>query len=693
MKVFQAMTKDPMTLTPDSTIKMAAKIFYNNKIDGAPVVSEEKKVIGIFTKSHIMKSAIEGINTNNKIETIMTKDVITVNKNQSLEEVWKIKVGRLPVVDDNNKLIGILTRTDLLTNFSDKYKKIAEKYNAIFNFTHNGIISVNLDSKIVSCNQAAKNMLEKKQEDLVGQKLTDLIPDNGIKEVIESQTKSLSQKVKYKDKTFLTNRSPLYKDGKIDGAISVFQDISELEEVSKELNYVKNLNKELDAIIESVSDGIYITNGNGDTLRINSSYEKITGIKSEEVLGKNMKELVENGVFSESVTFKVLEKKAPVSVMHEIKTGQKVLSTGHPVFNDEGNIVRVVTTARDVKELNHLKQELNEAKKLSEKYYSELEKLRKQQIQIDDIVIKSSKMKNIIDLSIQMGRVDSTILIKGESGVGKEVVANVIHESSERTSGSLIKVNCGAIPDNLLEAELFGYSEGSFTGAKKGGKPGMFELADGGTLFLDEIAELPLNLQVKLLRVLQEEEIIRVGGTKPIKIDVRIIAATNQDLNQMLKKGEFREDLFYRLNVVPINIPPLRERREDISQLIYKFLDDFNKKYKKNKKITLDTINFLENYEWPGNVRELKNLIERFVVISEEDTIDLNFLPNTIYNQKEKNNYYLNEIMPLGKAVAIAEKSLLEKAFSKFDTTYQVAKVLEVSQPTIVRKKKKYDIK
>ena len=692
MKVFQAMTKDPMTLNPDSTIKMAAELFYNNKIDGAPVVSEEKKVIGIFTKSHIMKSTIEGIDPEQKIKTIMTKDVITVHQNQSLEEVWDIQVGRLPVVDAKNKLLGILTRTDLLTKFFEKYKKVAEKYNTILNFTHNGIISVDLDSKIVSCNQAAEKMLERKTEDLIGKELTNILPNSGIEKVLETGNKSLSQKVKYKNKTFLANRSPLYKDDKLDGVISVFQDISELEEISKELNYVKNLNKELDAIIESVSDGIYITDGNGDTLRINSSYEKITGIKSEEVLGKNMKELVKKGVFSESVTFKVLEKKAPVSVMHEIKTGQSVLSTGHPVFNDDGEIVRVVTTARDVKELNHLKEELNEAKELSKKYYSELEKLRKQQVQIDDIVVKSSKMKNVIDLAIQMGRVDSTVLITGESGVGKEVVAKVIHKSSDRTTGSLIKVNCGAIPDNLLEAELFGYDEGSFTGAKKGGKPGMFELADGGTLLLDEIAEMPLNLQVKLLRVLQEAEITRVGGTKSINIDVRIIAATNKDLNKMLRKGEFREDLFYRLNVVPINIPPLRERREDISQLIYKFLDEFNKKYDKNKKISLDTINFLESYNWPGNVRELRNLIERFVVISDQNIIDLDFLPKTIYKKKTKEENYLNELMPLKKAVAIAEKSILEKAFQKFKTTYEVAEALKVSQPTVVRKKRKYNV-
>lgn len=690
MKVLQAMTKDPITFYLDTSIKKAAEIFYKNKIDGAPVLSKEEEIIGIFTKSHIMKAVMDGIENSTSIKNIMTKEIVTINQNQNLEDAWDIKVGRLPVVDDENKLVGILTRTDLIINFYEEYKKYAKKYNKILNFAHNGILSVDLEARIISCNQAAEKMLG---EDLIGKKITNIIPNNDIEKVMESGTKSLGDKVKYNGKTFLANRSPLYKEGKLDGAISVFQDISELEEVSEELNTVKNLNKELDAIIESVSDGIYITDGNADTIRINSSYEKITGIKSEEVLGKNMAELVEKGVFSESVTFKVLEKRAPVSVMHEIKTGQTVLSTGHPVFNEEGEIVRVVTTARDVKELNHLKEELNEAKKLSEKYYSELKKLRKQQARIDNIVVKSNEMKNVLDLAIQMGRVDSTILITGESGVGKEVVANVIHKSSERSSDSLIKVNCGAIPDNLLESELFGYSDGSFTGAKKGGKPGMFELADGGTLFLDEIAELPLNLQVKLLRVLQEEKIIRVGGTKPIDIDVRIIAATNRDLNEMLKKGEFREDLFYRLNVVPIDIPPLRERREDISQLIYKFLDDFNKKYDKNKKISLDTINFLESYDWPGNVRELKNLIERVVVISEKDIIDLDFLPKTIYNKEEKNkDCYLGEIMPLKKAVSLAEKSLLEKAFSEYKTTYQVAEVLEVSQPTVVRKKKKYNI-
>jgi PAS domain S-box-containing protein len=640
-----------------------------------------------------MKAIIKNLDMSSSIDNLMTKDVITIKKYQKLKEAWDINVGRLPVTDKKGKLVGILTRTDLVNAFYKNYKKIAQEYDAIFNFTHNGIISVDLNKKITNCNQAAADMLGKDKDKLIGSKIDDTLINSDLSEILKTGEKELGKRVVFKQKTFLANRSPLYKNGKLYGATSVFQDISELEEVIEELNSVKNLNKQLDAIIESVSDGIYITDGNGDTLRINSSYEKITGIKSEDVIGRNMKDLVEEGIFSESVTFKVLEKREPVSVMHEIKTGQNVLSTGHPVFNEEGEIVRVVTTARDVEKLNVLKKELNKTKELSKKYYSELKKLRLQQLKLDKIIVKSSEMKKIFDLAIQMGRVDSTVLITGESGVGKEIIAKTIHKASDRSKKSLIEINCGAIPDDLLEAELFGYEEGAFTGAKTTGKPGMFELANNGTLFLDEIAELPFNLQVKLLRAIQEKEIIRVGGTKPVKIDARIIAATNRNLEEMMEKGEFREDLYYRLNVVPIRIPPLRERKSDISQLVYQFLSDFNKKYNKNKNVALETMELLEEYSWPGNVRELKNLIERFVVMTDDKVIKPEYLPKNIIIESEKKvDIIIDKIMPLKKAVSETEKRILKQAFNKYNTTYEIAKALKVSQPTIVRKKKKYKI-
>jgi transcriptional regulator with PAS, ATPase and Fis domain len=303
-------------------------------------------------------------------------------------------------------------------------------------------------------------------------------------------------------------------------------------------------------------------------------------------------------------------------------------------------------------------------------------------------------MKKVFDFAARVAQVDSTVLITGESGSGKEIVAKTIHKLSKRKDGPLIQINCGAIPENLLESELFGYEPGAFTGASKEGKLGMFELAENGTLFLDEIGELPLNLQVKLLRVLQEREIVRVGGIKPKKINVRIIAATNKDLEKMVEKGMFREDLYYRLNVVRIKIPPLRERKTDIPPLIQHFLRKFNEKYEMNKKISPEVIERLIAYDWPGNVRELENLIERLVVIVIEDIIELKHLPDYLQASINSDHFQVSVsgIIPLKKASEDLEKQLISKALQKYGSTRKAAQILEVDQATIVRKAKKYNI-
>nr|WP_239559051.1 sigma-54-dependent Fis family transcriptional regulator [Sporohalobacter salinus] len=687
------MTKSPITLNKDNSIKKAAEIFYSEKIDGAPVINQKNKLIGIFTKSHLMRAIKEGLKNHISVGKLMQQKVVKIKEDRTLREAWKIKVGRLPVVNKNNELVGILTRTDLVEAFYQQSQEVVGELTTILDSSHNGIIAIDLEGRITTFNLAAEEMLDCKVDEALGKHIKDILPNTKLLDILETEKEEFGGKINFGDVTALINRSPICKDGELRGSMAIFQDISELEEVSEELNTVKNLNKELDAIIESVSDGLYITDGYGDTIRINSAYEEITGIKSEEVLGRNMKDLVEEGVFSEAVTFQVLDKREPVSVMHEIKTGQKVLSTGNPVFNEEGEIVRVVTTARDVKELNHLKQELEKTKELSKKYYSELEKLRLQQLELDEVVVKSEKMNKIFDLALQVGRVDSTVLITGESGVGKEIIARTIHKVSDRKDGSLIKVNCGAIPDNLLEAELFGYEKGAFTGAKSEGKLGMFELANDGTLFLDEIGELPLNLQVKLLRALQEKQIMRIGGTESIDINTRIISATNRDLNQMMIEGKFREDLYYRLNVVPIYVPALRDRRDDIAPLISYFLDKFNDKFNTNKKLTLDAIKALEGYNWPGNVRELENLIERLVVMADRDMINMDYLPKHINKtQEEERDIEICDIIPLKQGVSKVEKDLVKMALEKYGSTYKAAEMLKVSQPTVVRKKNKYEI-
>ena len=586
-----------------------------------------------------------------KFKEVMNEKFPIYDSNKTIEENLKNSLDYdldcIPVTDNYNNFLGFISKNDLLKTYFNS-KKI-----------------INNISKYIN----KKQSYVKKNQKI-----------NSLKKIPEYPLAVLD------------------KNNSIKGIVPPSR-IADLETISNELAYTKNLNKELDTIIEGISDGLYITDGDGYTTRINSTYEKITGIKSEEVMGKHMKELVEEGYYSESVTLHVLEEKKPVTITHEIKTGKEVMVTGTPVFDDHGEIIRVVTTVRDMEALGKMKKELQKSKKLNAKYYNEIEQLRSQQLKLDDFVIHSKKMQEIIESAIRSGQFNSTVLIKGESGVGKEIIAKTIHKSSqsEEKTGSLIKVNCGAIPENLLESELFGYEKGAFTGAKKQGKPGMFELAENGTLFLDEIGELPLKLQVKLLRALQEREIIRVGGTEHIKINTRIIAATNQNLEKLIKENKFRKDLFYRLNVIPINIPPLRERKTDIGPLCRFFLNKFNNRFKTNKKLSLELIDLLENYDWPGNVRQLKNIIERLVVMVEENIISIKHLPSDLKNDlnidHDHNTIKINNTFNLKKAVTNLEKEIIKNAMEITDTTREISSLIGVSQPTVVRKINKYGLK
>jgi len=305
-------------------------------------------------------------------------------------------------------------------------------------------------------------------------------------------------------------------------------------------------------------------------------------------------------------------------------------------------------------------------------------------------------MVKVLDLVVRAARTNVTVLILGESGVGKEVVARMIHNTSQRSgTGSFIKINCGAIPENLLESELFGYEPGAFTGASPKGKPGMFEIADHGTLLLDEIGDLPLTLQVKLLRFLQEQEVYRIGATRPVKLDVRIIAATNRNIWELVQKGSFREDLFYRLNVFPIEVPPLRERKEDILPLTMQFIHQYNEKYDVGRRLEPQSIPILEEYDWPGNVRELQNVLERLLVISDEEVIPAAQvqIELTKFRTKFNSPISVNNLLPLNDAKEILERQLITMAFDCYPSARKVAEVLGLDHSNIVRKAAKYGIR
>ncbi|UTE77243.1 sigma-54-dependent Fis family transcriptional regulator [Rossellomorea sp. KS-H15a] len=470
-------------------------------------------------------------------------------------------------------------------------------------------------------------------------------------------------------------------------------ELSELEQVTQEVKELRTLNRELEAIIESSYDVIYITDKNGVTLKTNSAIERITGIPKEYYIGKSVDALMKRGILKSSVTQKVIEQKRSVSTVQYNYSGKETLITGNPVINDDGEIEKVVTNIRDLSELNELQTALKKANELNNSYKKEIERLKGVTKRDGDVVIASHQMKLIYEMAERIADVDATVLILGETGVGKDVLAKFIYSQSIRAKqGEFIKLNCGAIPPDLLESELFGYEAGAFTGANSNGKPGMLELADNGILFLDEVGELSLALQVKLLRTLQEKEIRRVGATKSKKVNVRIIAATNRNLKEMVHNGEFREDLYYRLNVIPIAIPPLKGRRDDILPLIQLFLQQTNHKYGKDRTIDVKLNDFFYRYNWPGNVRELSNLIERMVLTTQGKELTIRDLP---IEYKESNNSSLvfTELMTLKEAVEIAEEKVLSLAVNTCHTTYEIAEALGTSQPTIVRKLKKYRLK
>lgn len=472
------------------------------------------------------------------------------------------------------------------------------------------------------------------------------------------------------------------------GTVYTSQDRTSIEILFQELTAVKGVIRELEATINSSYDGIFITDSSGMVLRINHAYERITGIKASEIVGKNMQKLVEEKYYDESVTLLVMEKKESITISQSVKGHHQILVTGNPIFDEQGQLFRVVTNVRDVTQLTSLQNQLQKTKEQTLKYKTELELLRSMQIHSSDIVFRSQAMVRTMELAQKIADVNSTVLITGESGTGKELVAKFIHKQGKGPTKPFIKINCAAIPEALLESELFGYEGGAFTGAKKEGKPGLFELAHHGTLFLDEVGDLPIVLQVKLLRVLQEREIVRVGGTKAKTVDVRIIAATHRDIIKMTKAGLFREDLYYRLMVVPLHIPPLRERREDIPLLILRFIERFNSSFGFIKRVSPQVIDQLVEYSWPGNVRELENVIERMMVTAAEDELGVELLPETIYSKA----FFPRRGTKLKTAVEETEAYLLSETYQEYRCWQKVAEVLGVNRTTVFRKAARYGL-
>jgi len=473
----------------------------------------------------------------------------------------------------------------------------------------------------------------------------------------------------------------------------------------------KNIVEALKMLVDYAEDGYMIMDRKGVVLYHNFAYLRAVSMEMESMIGHNLREYIERGDIKRSSALMALEQKKKVSMLTVIRDNKTAFVTSTPVIGKDGVIEMIMTHARDNTELSDLKKQI----RMLDEYAAKLDVEGRNGLDYgSEVVVVSKQMQGVFALADKVKSVGSTVMLLGESGVGKDVVAKFIHANGTLKDKPYIAVNCSALPEHLLESELFGYTGGSFTGAKREGKKGLFEAAHNGVLFLDEIGDISPNLQAKLLRAIESKTITRVGDYAAIPVNTRIITATNKNLPKMVKEGTFREDLYYRLNVVTISIPPLRERRDDIRPLIFFYLNRYNHMYNMTKMISKEAMMVLQSYQWPGNIRELKNMVERMVVTSDNDTIgtaDLSFFgewdgdddfPDTAAGDAAGNaagreagdavSVSINKLMPLAEAVEYMERQLLEKAKAELRTSRKIAKELEVSRATISRKLHKYHI-
>ena len=558
--------------------------------------------------------------------------------------------------------------------------------------SHNGILVIDTSGTILVYNQAARRIFNDGSHDPVGRKIQEIRPHawTEMQEVIRSGVPQIGRKVVLLNVSIIANRTPIYQNGKIVGVISVFQDVSEHEKLISQLHNYQKLHKELEAIFESSYDGFYITDGAATTLKVNKSYERITGLSRDNLIGRTMHELVAEKVFDHSVTLEVLQQRKPITLLQKIRDDKLVIVTGTPIFSEDGDVTTIVTNVRDITELNELRVALDESRKKSSYFYQSLQEYHDVDHALDDLVVKSATMVKVVQRAIKVSRIEASVLLTGESGVGKSMLAKLIHKMSSRKEQPFVKINCGAIPASLMESELFGYKRGSFTGALATGKIGLIEAANKGTVFLDEIAELPPEMQVKLLEVIEDRQFKRVGATEPTLVDVHIIAATNQNLHEQMRKGLFREDLFYRLNIVPIHIPPLRERREDIPALAESILEKVNRKLPTRKKIDPLVYEMLRQYDFPGNVRELINAIQRMTVLSEGEIMGPADLPSEIRSSYELQVGKLGRQKPLKDALEGYERQLLARILAESEDLNHAAEQLQIHPTTLWRKMVRY---
>lgn len=705
MEVKQIVSSQFIAAKKSTTIAEVMEQFLENHHDIACVI-EEERLIGVVTKYSLYRLLLNNYNIHDPIEDAIIYNAVTLNENDNIyrsrDKLIKMKVAHAIVLNKEQKVVGILSSSNIFDGLIQETKYISNQLSKLMNNLQSIIISVDLDLKITTLNNSAYKLIKQQDLTLTYDHISYLFPDltNNIIEVIQTNALIDYKTIEMFNTKYISSFIPIRAWNQITGVMIVLDNVSKYEKIAKELESTKRIEQTLDSALEVAYDGVVITDPVGEIVRVNEGFLDLLQItNSEKVIGKQLKAIVPEIPIEKSIdTAKHIE--GEYIKINDVKT----VVTLTPIFRDKENIGFIVKILfRQLEQWKELFNHMNQLENEISYYRSKLEKITSSESSFNHIISTSKKINNLKHDAQIAAKGFSNVLITGESGTGKDLFAQGIHCASGR-SGEFIKINCAAIPADLLESELFGYEDGAFTGAKQGGKPGKLELAHNGTLFLDEIGDMPIALQVKLLRVLQDQRFERIGGIETKHVDIRIITATNRDLLSLIKEGKFREDLYYRINVIHLHLPPLRERKEDISYLATHFIDRFNERMEKHVQgINDEALTILNDYDWPGNVRELENILERAFHFCQSDFISkqdilldptnnpsMNKQPNNL--AKEQTNNKLS-LIDSENILEKKEKELIIQALHETNgNRTQAAKLLNISRSTLYYKLRRLDI-
>jgi transcriptional regulator with PAS, ATPase and Fis domain len=687
--------KPPTTISSSQLIGEAIKFFRHSKLRSICVVDNDGVLVGLLTLSNLFDALLGGKELQDSIEgcyipkskvVYFSQDKQFVTLTELKEWLLNTKVSETPVTDDDDRPVGVITQVCAINGLLTEINKLYNQTYSILKLIPTGIIVIDENNFIRVCNKHSEKLLKLDSLDVIGQDIGNVIPKINLHS-------DKPQKFKWNTSSILALSRPMSLEH-IKGHIIVMYDTTEVERMAQEIESIKRLQVTLETVLNTAYEGLVVVNDEGKITLTNRPFEQLTKKNSKELLGQEASVILSQ--------FDMISENKPDYAIENIN-GQSTVVSYSPFEGEtgmSGGVLRIIY--RQLGQLQDVMRELDKLKHSLNYYKDELHKVNGTQFTLDSIITRNKQMAEAKTISLKAAECLTNVLIYGESGTGKELYAHAIHNASSRCKEPFIKVNCAAIPSELAESEFFGYAPGAFTGAAKHGKPGKFELANGGTIFLDEIGDMPLNLQSKLLRVIQDREIEMVGGIKPKPIDVRIIAATNKDLRLLVQQKLFREDLYYRLNVIYLALPPLRSRKEDIELLVNSFLYKYSNLRTKNiKGVTPDVLEAFMHYSWPGNIRELENAIERSVILGMNEWLTcsdfsiLEQVPNTTSDGPTETDSMPEpsslEEVKLRKSLQHQEAEMIRWALKECaGNRVKAAKLLGVSRSTFYEKLKKH---